>query len=71
MQPDDMMGRHRDRKHNPLERPQVSEDEEKVVADGTSSIDQRGNFVFEIEVGINHEAPQIAARHFELAMFRQ
>ena len=39
VQPDDMMRRHRDRKHNPLERPQASEEEENVVADGTSSKD--------------------------------
>ena len=71
VQPDDMMGRHRNGEHNPLERPQASEEEEKVVADGTSSNDQRRDFVFQIEVGMDHETSQVAARHFELAMLRQ
>ena len=47
---DGMMGRDRDGEHNPLERPQVSEDKETVVTDG--------------------EASEVAARHFELVMFR-
>ena len=71
VQPDGVVGRHRDGEHNPLERPQVLEEEEKVVADGTSSTDQGGNVVFQVEVGMDHETPQVAARHFELAMFRQ
>ena len=71
MQLNDMMGRHRDGEHNPLERPQVSEDEENVVTYGTSSTDQGGDFVFQIEVGMDHEASQVATRHFELAIFRQ
>ena len=45
VQPDDMMGKHRDGEHNPLERPQASDEEEKVVADGTSSTDQGEDFV--------------------------
>ena len=49
--PDDMMERHRDGEHNPLERPQASEKEQNMVADGTSNTDQKGDFVFEIEVG--------------------
>ena len=48
---DGMMGRDRDGEHNPLERPQVSEDKKTVVTDG--------------------EASEVAARHFELVMFRQ
>ena len=36
----DTTGKHRDGEHNPLERPQVSEDEDKVVADGTSHAGQ-------------------------------
>ena len=44
VQPDDMMGRHQDEKHSPLERPQASEEEGVVVADGTSSIDQERYF---------------------------
>ena len=42
-----------------------------MVADGTSSTDQGGDFVFQIQVGMDHEALQVAAHHFELAMFRQ
>ena len=45
VQSDDMMGRHLDGEHNPLERPQASEEEEKVVADGTLSTHQ-GDFFF-------------------------
>ena len=71
VQPDDMTMKHRDGGHIPLERPQVLEKEEKVVADGTSSTDQAGDFVFQIEVGMNFEASHVAARHFELAMFQQ
>ena len=71
VQHDDMVGRHRDGKHNSHERPRASEEEEKVVADGTSSTDKGGDFVSQTEVGTDHEASQIAARHFELAMFWQ
>ena len=71
VQSDDMMGRHRDGEHKPLEQPQVSNDEEKVVADSTSSTDKGGDFISQTEVGMDHEASQVAARHFELAIFRQ
>ena len=40
VQPHDMMGRHRDGEHHPLERPEASEEEENVVVDGPSSTDQ-------------------------------
>ena len=70
VQPDDME-RHRDGEHHPLERPHVLKDEEKVVTDGTWSTDQGGDLLFQIEVGMDHEASQVAAREFELAMFRQ
>ena len=40
VQPDDMMGRHRDGGHSPLERPRASHEEEEVIADGTSSTDK-------------------------------
>ena len=46
-QPDDIMVRYRDGKHNLLERPQASEEREKVVADGTSTTNQGGDFVFQ------------------------
>ena len=71
VQPDDMMGRHRDGEHNPLERPQASEEKENVVAGGTSSTDQGGDFVFQTEVGRDHETPQVTARHFALPIDRQ
>ena len=56
VQPDDMMGRHRDGDHNPVERPHVLEEEEQGVTDGTSSTDQGEDFVFQTEVGMDHEA---------------
>ena len=57
MQPYDMLGGHRDREHNP--------------PGATKSTDKGEDLVFQIEVGMDHEASQVAARHFELAMFRQ
>ena len=66
-----MTEKRRDGEHNPLERPKASKDENKVVADGTSHVDEGVDFVFQTEVGMNLEASQVAARHFELAMFRQ
>ena len=71
VQPDDMMWRHRDGEHNPLERPQALEEKENVVADGTSSTDKGGYFVSKTEVGMDHEASHVAAHHFKLAMIRQ
>ena len=71
VQSNDMIARHREGEYNPLERPQASEEKEKGVTDGTSSTDQGGDFVFQIKVGMDHEASQVAAHHFKLAMFRQ
>ena len=71
VQPDDTMGRHQDGEHNPQERPRASEEEEKVVADSLSSTDKGGECIFQTEVGMDHEPSQVAARHFELTMFRQ
>ena len=71
VQPDDMMGRHRDEEHSLLERPQAWEKEEKVVADGTSSMDQEGDFCFQTEVGKDSETSQVTARHFALPIDRQ
>ena len=68
VQSDDMMGKHRDGEHNPLERPRTLHEEEKVVAGGTSSTDRGGDYVSQTEVRMDHEASQVAARHFELAM---
>ena len=64
VQPDDMTSKHRDGEQNPLERPQVSENEDKVVADGTSHADQGEIFVFQAEVRMNLETSQVAARRF-------
>ena len=71
VQPDDMTGRHRDGVHNPLERPRASQEEENVIADGTSSTDEVGDFVFQTEFEKDPETPQVTARHFVLAIDRQ
>ena len=49
--PDDIAGKHRDGEHKPLERPQVSEDEDKVVASDTLHAGQGDNFVFKSRLG--------------------
>ena len=51
VQPDNMMGRHRDGKHNPLERQQAPEGEDNKVADGISHADQGGDFFFRPRLG--------------------
>ena len=72
VQPDDMTGKHRDREHNPLEQPQVSGDEDKVVAGGTSHAGQGKKIIFQTEVGMDLETSQVVARHVvKLAMFQQ
>ena len=45
VQPDDMMRRHRD-VDNPLERLQALEEDDRVIADGISHVDQRGDLFF-------------------------
>ena len=69
--PDDMAGKHRDGEQNPLDRPQVMEKEENVVANRTSHAGQRQNVVFQAEVEMDLEASQVAARHFVLPIDRQ
>ena len=71
VQPNDMMVRHRDGEHSPLERPQASDEKKKVAADGTLSTDQGGDFFFQTEVGKDPETPQITAHHFALVIDRQ
>ena len=71
VQPDDMTGNHRDGEQNPLEQPQTSEEEDKVVADGISHPDQGGKFCVQAEVGMDLKIGQVAARHFVLAIIRQ
>ena len=39
----------------PQERPQALEEEDKVIDDGTSHVDQGGDFVFQTEVGMDLE----------------
>ena len=71
VQPDDMVERHGDGEHNPLERPRASKEDDNMAADGTLQVDQEGDFVFLTEVRMDLETSQVAARHFELAIFRQ
>ena len=71
VQPDDMVRRHGDEEHNPLERPQASEEEEKGVADGTSSTDQGGDFVSKTKAGMDHETLLVTARRLVLPIDRQ
>ena len=71
VQPDDVMGGHRDGENSPRERPRASEEEKKVTADGASSTDEGGDFISQTEVGMDHKPSQLADHHFELAMFRQ
>ena len=70
VQPDEMMGKHLDGKHNPLERPQVSEKVENVVADGTSHAGQGEHFFFQAEVAMDLQTSQVAARRFVLPIDR-
>ena len=51
VQPNDLTGTHRDGEPNLLERQQVSEDEDKVVADGTSHADQGRILFFKPRLG--------------------
>ena len=71
VQSDDTMGGHRDGENSPQERPRASEEEEKVVANGTPSTDEGGDFIFQTEVGTSNEPLQLADRHFDLVIFRQ
>ena len=64
VQSDDMTGKHRDGEQNPLERAQVSEDEDKVVADGTLRADQGETSFFQAKVRMDLETSQAAGRHF-------
>ena len=71
VQPNDMMVGHRDGENSPQERPRVSEEEEKVVANDTPSTDEGGDSISQTEVEMGHEPLQLADRHFELVIFRQ
>ena len=62
MPPDDVTGKHRDGEQNSVERANVSEDEGKVVADGTSHADQGENNFFKPRLGWTskrHEPPVV------------
>ena len=64
VQPDGITGKYRDGEQNPLEQAQVSEDEDKVVADGTPQADQGERFFFQAEADVVLETSRVAARHF-------
>ena len=70
VQLDDVMRGHRDGENNPQERPQASEENEEVVANGTPSTDERGDFVPQTKVETDHEPSKLADRQ-ELVIFRQ
>ena len=70
VQSDNTMGGHRDGENSPQERPRASEEEEKVIANGTPST-EGGAFISRPEVGTDNEATQLADRHFELAILWQ
>ena len=71
VQPDDAIGGHRDGYNSPQERPRASDEEENVVANGTPSTDEEGDFISQTEVETDDEPLQLADRHFELVIFRQ
>ena len=58
VQSDGMTGKHRDGKKNLLERAQISEDKDKVVADSTLHADQGGKLFFQAEAGMDLETSQ-------------
>ena len=71
VQPDDVMGGHRGGENSPQERPPVSEEEEKMAVDGTSSTDEGKDFISQTKVETDNEPLQLADCHFELVTFRQ
>ena len=70
MQPDDVIEGHRDGENSPQERSRASEKKEDVVANGTPSMDEGGDFIYQTEVEIDNEPLQLADHHFELVTFR-
>ena len=70
MQPDDVMRGHRDGENSPQERPRASEEKEEVVANGTPSTDEGGDFISQTKVETDHELSKLVDRH-ELVIFRQ
>ena len=71
VQPDDVIGGHREGENSPQERPRASEEKEEVVVNGTPSTDEGGDFISQTEVEIDHDPSKLADRHFELVIFRQ
>ena len=55
VQPDGVMGGHRDGENRPQERPRASEESEDVVANGTPSTDEGGDFISQTKVAIGNE----------------
>ena len=71
VQPDDVTGGHREGENSPQERPRASEEEEKMVANGTPSMDEGGDYISQTKVETYNEPLQLADRQFELVIFRQ
>ena len=71
VQPDDVMGGHREGENSPQERPRASEEEEKMVESGTPSTDEGVDIISQTEVGTDNEPLKLADRHFELVIFLQ
>ena len=71
VQPGDMMGGHRDGENSSQGRPRASEEGKKMVANGTSSTDEGGDFISQTEVETDNEATQLADPFFGLATFWQ
>ena len=71
VQPDDALGGHRYGENSAQERRRASEEEKQVVANGTPSKDEGGDFISQTEVGTDYEPLQLADRDFELVFFRQ
>ena len=71
VQPNDVMRGHWDGENSSQERPRASEKKEEVVANGTPSTDEGGDYISQTEVEIDHEPSKLADRHFELVIFRQ
>ena len=70
VQPDDVMRGHRDGENRSQEQPRASEEKEEVVANGTPSTDEGGDFISQTKVETDPEPSKLANRQ-ELVIFRQ
>ena len=71
VQPDDVMRGHRDGENSPQERPRASKEKQEVLANGTPTTNEGGDFISQIEAETDHEPTQLADRHSELAILRE